>query len=117
MYLQGVDSLFDLVWTDGVLYGDVHHQTEVEYSKYNFDEANVDMLKQEFILAEEESRQLIVKELVRPAYDYCMRCSHLFNLLDARKAISVSERVGYIARVRKLARACAETYLKNEKVG
>lgn len=115
MYLKGVDNLFDLSWTDGVFYRDVHHHTEVEYSKYNFDEANVDMLKQSFSLAEEESRALISKGLVRPAYDYCMRSSHLFNLLDARKAISVAERVGYIARVRKLARACAETSLKNEK--
>lgn len=114
IYLQGVDNLFDLQWNDTVHYGDVHRESEVEGSKHNFEEANVDMLKQRFALAEEECGYLISKGLVRPAYDYCIKSSHLFNLLDARGAIAVVERTGYIARVRRLARLVAETHLKNE---
>jgi glycyl-tRNA synthetase alpha chain len=114
MYLQGVDNLFDLKWNDTVLYGDVHHENEVEGSKHNFEEANVDLLKQRFTLAEQECGYLISKGLVRPAYDHCIKSSHLFNLLDARGAIAVAERTGYIGRVRRLAKLCAETYIKNE---
>ncbi len=117
MYLQGVDNVYDLTWTDGVKYGYIHHQTEVEFSRYNFEEANVEMLSSCFNMYEKESNALIEKGLIRPAYDYCLKTSHLFNLLDARKAISVAERTGYIARVRNLARRCAEGYLEKLAVG
>lgn len=111
MYLQGVDNVYDLTWTNGVKYGYVHHQTEVEFSRYNFEEADVDMLTSGFNMYEKESSALIEKGLILPAYDYCLKTSHFFNLLDARKAISVSERTGYIGRVRNLAKRCAEGYL------
>lgn len=111
MYLQGVDSVFDLKWTDGVSYGDVHHRSEVEYSKYNFDVADVEMLRGLFDTYEKEALRLIEESLPMPAYDMCLKCSHTFNLLDARGAISVAERTGYIGRVRKLAKASAEGYL------
>lgn len=111
MYLQGVDNVFDLIWTEGVKYGDIHHQTEVEFSRYNFEEADVEMLSSSFTMCEKEASRLIERGLILPAYDYCLKTSHLFNLLDARKAISVAERTGYIARVRNLARRCAEGYI------
>lgn len=111
MYLQGVDSVYDLAWTDEVRYGDVHHEAEVQFSEHNFNAANVDFLKEGFNRSEKEGLALILKDLPLPAYDHCMKISHLFNLLDARGAISVTERTGYIGRVRKLARACAAGYL------
>ena len=116
MYLQGVDNVFDLIWTDNVKYGDIHHRTEVEFSKYNFEEADVEMLFSLFKMYENESSSLIGKGLILPAYDYCLKTSHIFNLLDARKAISVAERTGYIARVRNLAKRCAEGYLSQVEV-
>ncbi len=116
MYLQGVDNVFDLIWTDSVKYGDIHHRTEVEFSKYNFEEADVEMLFSLFKMYENESSSLIGKGLILPAYDYCLKTSHIFNLLDARKAISVAERTGYIARVRNLAKRCAEGYLQSKKL-
>ena len=112
MYIQGVDSVFDLIWVGNVTYGDVHHQGEVEWSHYNFEEADVEMLFKMFEMCEEESVRLAEKGLVLPAYDHCLKCSHLFNLLDARGAISVKERTAYVGRVRQLARLCAEGYLK-----
>ncbi len=112
MYIQGVDSVFDLEWTKSVSYGDVHHRGEVEYSDYNFNEADVEKLKLLFDMYEEEANKLLGKILVLPAYDFCLKCSHTFNLLDARGAISVAERTRYIGRVRALARASAEGYLK-----
>ena len=115
MYIQGVDSVFDLIWVDNVTYGDVHHQGEVEWSHYNFEEADVDMLFKMFEMCEKESQRLIEKGLVLPAYDHCLKCSHLFNLLDARGAISVKERTAYVGRVRHLARLCAEGYLKQRE--
>src|SRR4030067_377386 len=118
MYLQGVDNVYDLEWTTGVRYGDIHHRGEVEFSRYNFEEAGVDMLFRLFGMFEEEAKRMAEKGLVLPAYDYCLKTSHVFNLLDARGAISVTERVGYILRVRTLARLCAEGYLKQrEEVG
>ena len=111
MYLQQVNNVFDLAWTDGLTYGDIHHRTEVQFSAYNFEEADVPMLSHTFQAFEAESKRLIEKGLVLPAYDYCIKTSHLFNLLDARGAISVAERTGYIARVRALARQCAEGYI------
>ncbi|MEE9510659.1 MAG: glycine--tRNA ligase subunit alpha [Gammaproteobacteria bacterium] len=114
MYLQSVESIFDLTWTDGPLgtitYGDVYHQNEVEMSRYNFDEADVDLLFGHFDDAERLSQQLIPQGLTLPAYEQMLEASHTFNLLDARKAISVSERQRYILRVRDLARAVAQSY-------
>ncbi len=110
MYLQGVDSVFDLIWVDGVTYGDVHHRGEVEGSVYNFEEADVAMLFDLFDRYEAEARRVIEKGLVLPAYDYTLKCSHTFNLLDARGAISVTERTRFIGRVRDLARRVAEAY-------
>jgi glycyl-tRNA synthetase alpha chain len=111
MYLQQVNNVYDLAWTEDITYGDIHHRTEVQFSTYNFEEADVAMLSGTFQAFEAESKRLIEKGLVLPAYDYCIKTSHLFNLLDARGAISVAERTGYIARVRALARQCAEGYL------
>ncbi len=110
MYLQQVNNVFDLTWTDGVTYGDIHHQTEVQFSQYNFEAAEVGRLITLFKEFESECRQLLGQGLVLPAYDYCIKSSHVFNLLDARGAISVAERTGYIARVRALAYQCAEGY-------
>jgi len=118
MYLQGVDNVYDLEWTDGIKYGDIHHQTEVEFSHYNFEEADTEMLFQLFDMYEKESHRLIEKELVFPAYDFVLKGSHTFNLLDARGAISVTERAGYIGRVRNMSKLCAEGYVKQrEKLG
>jgi glycyl-tRNA synthetase alpha chain len=119
MYLQGVDSIYDLVWTEGpagkVTYGDVFHQNEVEMSTYNFEEADVPFLFQCFDTYEKESQRLIEKGLALPAYEMVMKASHTFNLLDARHAISVTERQRYILRVRALARAVCETYYETRK--
>jgi len=112
MYLQGVDNVFDIRWNDTIRYRDVHHQQEVEQSTYNFEEADAKMLADLFSMYEAESSKIIKKGLVLPAYEYCLKCSHTFNLLDARGAISVTERTGYIARIRNLARACAEQYIE-----
>ncbi len=111
MYLQGVDNVFDLEWTTGVTYGDIHHEDEVQFSKYNFEAADVKVLMTTFTAYEGEGKRLIGQGLVLPAYDCCMKTSHLFNLLDARGALSVAERTAYIARVRGLARLCAEGYV------
>jgi glycyl-tRNA synthetase alpha chain len=111
MYLQGVDNVYDLMWNDTVKYGDVHHRQEVEQSTYNFEKADVDMLFGFFKRYEAESQRTIAEGLVLPAYEYCLKCSHTFNLLDARGAISVTERTAYIGRIRQLARLCAEAYV------
>ncbi len=112
MFSQGVASVFDIEWTQGVPYGAYHHETEVQFSKYNFEVADTDMLFQLFDQYEAESKRLIEMDLPRPGYDYLLKCSHAFNLLDAREAISVSQRARYIGRVRALARAVAKTHLK-----
>jgi len=118
MYLQGVDNVYDLKWNDSITYGDVHHQQEVEQSTYNFEKADIDTLFNLFNAYETESKRIIGESLVAPAYEYCLKCSHAFNLLDARGAISVTERTGYIARIRNLSRACAEAYLnQREEMG
>ncbi len=118
MYLQGVDSVFHLKWNDDVTYGDLHHQEEVEQSIYNFEKADVDMLVKLFDMYEAEAKQILSDSLVLPAYEYTLKCSHTFNLLDARGAISVTERTRYIARVRNLSRACAKQYLaQREEMG
>ena len=115
MYLQGVDNVYDLKWNDTITYGDVHHQQEVEQSTYNFEVADVNMLLDLFNKYEAESTRLIKRGLVLPAYEYCLKCSHTFNLLDARGAISVTERTSYIGRIRNLARSSAEAYLKQRE--
>jgi len=118
MYLQGKESVFDLIWTDGVTYGDVYHQNEVEQSKYNFELANTEMLFQHFGQYESEAKRLMETQCVLPAYEMVMKCSHTFNLLDARGAISVTERAAYIGRVRNLARSIAQAYYESrEKLG
>ena len=118
MYLQGVDNVFDLEWTKGIKYRDVHYQGEVEFSTYNFEYADVEMLRRLFEMYEAESVKMAEKDLVLPTYDYCLKCSHVFNVLDARGAISVNERTSYIGRVRNLAKLSAEGYLKQrEKMG
>jgi glycyl-tRNA synthetase alpha chain len=118
MYLQGKASIYDLVWTPGVTYGDVYHQNEVEQSRYNFELANAEMLTRHFGEFEAEARRLIEAQCVLPAYEMVMKASHAFNLLEARGAISVTERAAYIARVRALARAVAQAYYDSrEKLG
>lgn len=118
MYIQGVDNVYDLQWNDDITYGDIHHQSEVEFSTYNFEMADVEMLRTLFNRYEEEGVRLIGKGLVLPAYDYCLKCSHIFNLLNARGAISVAERTGYIGRVRTLATLSAKGYLtQREEMG
>jgi len=115
MYLQEIDNVYDLEWAHGVKYGDVHHRSEVEFSQYNFEEANVPMLRKLFDMYEAESKAMAEKGLVLPTYDYCLKCSHAFNILDARGAISVTERTSYIGRVRDLARLSAEGYVKQRE--
>ena len=119
MYLQGVESIFDLVWTDGplgrVTYGDVYHQNEVEQSAYNFEEADTDVLFGLFDSSETACGLLLEKELALPAYERVLDASHAFNLLDARHAISVTERQRYILRVRGMARAVAEAYFASRE--
>lgn len=118
LYLQSRESIYDLVWTDGVTYGDVYHQNEVEQSKYNFELANVDMLFGHFSQFEAEATRLIEAGLALPGYEMLLKCSHAFNLLDARGAISVTERVRHIGRVNKLARLVAQSYYDSrEKLG
>ncbi|MDO4541948.1 MAG: glycine--tRNA ligase subunit alpha [Bacillota bacterium] len=111
MFIQKVDSVYDIEWVDGITYGDVHHQSEVEHSTYNFEVANIDMLFKVYDMFEKEATDILNSGLVLPAYDYILKCSHTFNLLDARNAISVAERQNYIARVRQLARMAAEAYV------
>jgi glycyl-tRNA synthetase alpha chain len=111
MYLQGIDNVYDLKWNDSINYGHMHHQQEVEGSTYNFEKADVEMLLDLFSKFEAESARIMAEGLVLPAYEYCLKCSHTFNLLDARGAISVTERTGYITRIRNLARGCARGYL------
>ncbi|MCO4771962.1 MAG: glycine--tRNA ligase subunit beta [Deltaproteobacteria bacterium] len=112
MYLQGVDDVYDLEWGHGFTYREIHHQTEVEWSKYNFEEADVDQLFRSFKDYEDQAKELAAKGLVFPAYDFAMKCSHLFNTLDARGAISVAERAAYIGRIRNLSKSCAETWVE-----
>ena len=120
MYLQEVDNVYDLWWTEGVRYGELYHESEVQWSIYNFETADVSLLQTSFDRYEQECQQLLdhPRGLVLPAYDCCMKCSHYFNVLDARGAISVAQRTGYIARVRNLARKCAQAYFdQRERMG
>ena len=118
MYLQGKESVYDLVWVDGIKYGDVYHQNEVEQSRYNFELSNTDLLFRHFGEFESEAKRLIEAQCVLPGYEMVLKASHTFNLLDARGAISVTERAAYIGRVRALARAVAQAYYESrEKLG
>ena len=118
MYLQGKDSVYDLVWTPGLTYGDVYHQNEVEQSRYNFELANTELLFSLFSSFESEAKRLIEAQCTLPAYEMVLRCSHTFNLLDARGAISVTERAAFIGRVRALARSVAQAYYESrERLG
>ena len=112
MYLQNVSSVFDLNWSKDVKYKDIHHRTEYEFSKYNFELADISMLKRFFSDSKKECLNLLNKGLPLPAYDYCMKCSHLFNLLDARGSISVTERARYILEIRELAKNSANLYME-----
>lgn len=111
MYIQGVENVYDLQWNETFMYGDIFHQNEVEQSTYAFELSDADMLFELFDRYEKEAQRIAAKGLVIPAYDYVLKCSHTFNLLDARGAISVSERAAFIGRVRKMAGMCAKTYL------
>jgi glycyl-tRNA synthetase alpha chain len=115
MYLQDVDNVYRIKWNDSVLYGDIYLEPEREYSVYNFEEADAAMLRRLFDSFEAEGERLLKeRELVYPAYDFCLKCSHAFNILDARGALSVAERTNYIARVRNLAKMSAELYVKKQ---
>jgi len=115
MYIQGKDSVYDIQWVDGVTYGEVFRQNEVDYSAYNFEVADTASLFTRFDMYEQEAKAVIARGLVQPAYDYMLKCSHAFNLLEARGAISVTERTGYITRVRNIARQIAQTYIEQRR--
>jgi len=115
MYLQKVDSVYDIRWNEQITYGQIFQQAEREFSAFNFEEANVDDLVTAFDNYEREAHKLVGKGLILPAYDYCLKCSHSFNLLDARKAISVAERTRYIGRIRQIARAVAGAYVQQRE--
>ncbi|HEX3012446.1 MAG TPA: glycine--tRNA ligase subunit alpha [Syntrophomonadaceae bacterium] len=115
MYIQNKENVYDIEWVEGITYGDVHHQAEVDYSTYNFEVSDVKTLITMFNLSENEAKNVASRHLVQPAYDYVLKCSHLFNLLDARGAISVTERTAYIARIRNLARLVAGEYMEQRK--
>jgi glycyl-tRNA synthetase alpha chain len=119
MYLQGVDNIFDIVWNENehgiTTYKDIHFESEVQFSKYNFELANTDILFKHFDDAFEECQKCLDAQLPLPAYDQCMMASHAFNTLDARKAISVTQRQNYILRVRELSIGCASLYKSQEE--
>ena len=118
MYLQGVDSVYDIQWNKDVNYGQIFQQAEVEFSTFNFEHANVEAMIGFFDTYEAEAMKLLEQDLILPAYDYCLKCSHTFNLLDARKAISVAERTRYIGRIRNIARKVALQYTEQrERMG
>jgi glycyl-tRNA synthetase alpha chain len=121
MYIQGIDNVFDIKWNEQFSYRDIHHRSEVEFSHYNFNIADTDLHFKLFDLYEKECLSILEydrENIVLPAYDYVLKCSHVFNMLDARGAISVTERVGYITRVRNIARKCAEKYVQiREEMG
>jgi glycyl-tRNA synthetase alpha chain len=114
MYLQGVDNVFDIKWNENTTYGDMHKRSEYEFSKYNFEVASVDMLFRWFEDSRNEAKKCIENDLALPAYDYTIMASHVFNVLDARKAISQTERQNYILKIRELAKMVAEKYVEAE---
>ena len=116
MFVQGKKNVFDIDWNDnGVKYGDVYLQSEKEFSAYNFDQANTDSLLKNFEIAEQECKNLLDQKLPLPAYDQCLKASHIFNLLDARGVIAVAERTGYINRIRELAKGAGSGWLENQE--
>ena len=115
MYIQSVENVFDLTWTEGLSYRDVYHQNEVEQSALNFEHSNVDYLKDAFSSHEKQARYLVDQGLALPAYEQVLKTAHTFNLLDARRAISVTERAAYIARIRDLARSVARSYYESRR--
>ena len=116
MFVQGKKNVFDIEWNDnGVKYGDVYLQSEKEFSAYNFDQANTDSLLKNFEIAEQECKNLLDQKLPLPAYDQCLKASHIFNLLDARGVIAVAERTGYINRIRELAKGAGSGWLENQE--
>jgi glycyl-tRNA synthetase alpha chain len=118
MYLQGVDNVYNLTWTDGLSYGDVYKQNEVEQSTYNFEHSDAEFLFAAFAAHEKQAKHLIGVQLALPAYEQVLKAAHSFNLLDARGAISVTERAAYIGRIRNLARAVAQSYFDSrERLG
>jgi glycyl-tRNA synthetase alpha chain len=116
MYLQEKDNIYDILWNEHISYGDIFHRAEYEHSKYNFECANVDMLFQSFDGYEKEAQSLMQENLILPAYDYVLKCSHAFNILDARGAISVTERARFIGRVRNLAKVVAKAFVEQREV-
>ncbi|AMP20626.1 glycine--tRNA ligase subunit alpha [endosymbiont 'TC1' of Trimyema compressum] len=114
-YIQEKDSVYDIVWVDNITYGDIFKQNEIDFSTYNFEVSNSDTLFNLFNLYEKEAYSCMVKQLIVPAYDYVLKCSHSFNLLDARGAISVTERTGYITRIRNMAKECAKGYVEQRE--
>lgn len=114
-YIQDVESVYDLEWADGVMYGDIFKEPEFENSKYSFEESNQEMLFNLFDVYETEAKKQITNGLVHPAYDYVLKCSHTFNLLDARGAVSVTERAGYLARIRNMAKSIAKVFVQERK--
>jgi glycyl-tRNA synthetase alpha chain len=118
MYLQGVDNVYNLTWTDGLSYGDVYKQNEVEQSTYNFEHSDADFLFAAFAAHEKQAKYLMEQQLALPAYEQVLKGVHTFNLLDARGAISVTERAAYIGRLRNLARSVAQSYFESrERLG
>lgn len=115
MYLQDVDTVYDIDWNGHINYGDIFKKAEYEHSKYSFEIADIDMLKQLFDMYEKEATRVLDLDLVLPGYDYVLKCSHTFNLLDARGAISVSQRAAYISRVRNMARLTAQKYIEQRE--
>ena len=115
MFLQEKDDIFKLKWNEFLTYGEMHREDERQFSVYNFEKADVAMLREQFESCRKEFQSLIEKKLVLPAYDMVMRCSHTFNMLDARRALSVAERTGYILKIRRMANACARAHLERRE--
>ena len=117
MFTQKINNVFDLIWNNtGIKYKDIFHQAEKEFSAYNFEYANTNNLFKIFDMAESESKELLEKKLVLPAYDQCLKASHIFNLLDARGVIGVVQRAGYILRIRKLAKSVGSVWLEKQNI-
>lgn len=114
LFSQKKDNVFEILWAPGITYGEIHRQDEIQFSRYNFEEANTELLSLLFEKYEKECQKLLSQNLVLPAYDYVLKCSHTFNLLEARGTLSTSERTTYIFRVRNLARQVAQQYLKSQ---
>lgn len=115
MYIQEKDNIFDIEWVKNITYGDIFKKAEMEHSLYSFEEADADLLFSLFDSYEKEAKRIIEKDIILPAYDYVLKCSHVFNVLDARGAISVTERTGFISKVRNLARMVAQSYIEQRK--